>query len=727
MLVRKQQSFTGVAVLYSKPYLRARLLIGIVALCISPAATPQNGATSFDAPRSSVAGQKNQKTTATAKRPSGRKAAQLELSGNQHWLDTGIDLAPGDLVLISGSGTMQLPDATESNGPEGHARGWRDLLRQLPLNEAGRAALVARIGSNDGAQLFLVGAKRELRATQSGRLFVGLNLQPIEDAEGKYTVKVEVLSREGSAASGAVAMAPGRAITAQQMPGLSADLFQKIPRRVTDKDGNLGDMVNFIILGSEEKVRQAFDSGGWVTVDRTQKDAVLHAILATISKQAYVQLPMSELYLFGRPQDFGYAHAEPFQVVSSRHHLRLWKAPFTVEGQAVWVGAATHDIGFDRDKRDDGVTHKIDPAVDLERDYIRDSLRQTGTVSTLTYIKPAQAVKEAETASGASFHSDGQVLILKLAGSSMDRSAGFADLFCTVLQQEHPDPGQWGPCSQYLTDASGQAATLGAIPNTYRLLIVPGVLSSCASATPAYHEGIAYLREKFGLSAEVLPVPNESSESNGELIARYLKEQSRNDPRKFILLGYSKGAPDIQVGLANDSQAAAKVAAFISVAGAVGGSPIADELPGSAERWIRLFHFGQCEGDLTAAFRSLRRDERRNFLAAHPEPVVPSYSVAAVADQGTTSKMLLENWQLLNIYDVQHDSQVIKDDAIVPGGRYLGTVRADHFAVALPFEFLKDAEILKMVDKNHFPRTALLEALLRFVIQDLQGAPAPPR
>jgi hypothetical protein len=391
------------------------------------------------------------------------------------------------------------------------------------------------------------------------------------------------------------------------------------------------------------------------------------------------------------------------------------------------VGAATHDIGFEQDRRTDGgVTHKIDPDVDLEREYIRESLRQTGMVSTFTYFRPPQAVKEAETASGASYHSDGQVLVLKLAGSSTDSTAGFADLFCTVLQREHPDAGAWGSCAQYLVEPSSHQVTLGPIPNTYRLLIVPGVLSSCASATPAFREGLAYLRQKFGLSAELLPVPNESSESNGELIARYLKEKSRNDPRKFILLGYSKGAPDIQVALANDPQAAAKVAAFISLAGAVGGSPIADELPASAERWIRTFHFGQCEGDLAAAFRSLSRDERRAFLAAHPDPIVPSYSLAAIADQTTTSKMLLENWQLLNIYDTQQDSQIIKDDAIVPGGHYLGAVRADHFAVALPFEFANDPEIMKLLDKNHFPRTALLEALLRFVIQDLQGAPPRP-
>ena len=44
----------------------------------------------------------------------------------------------------------------------------------------------------------------------------------------------------------------------------------------------------------------------------------------------------------------------------------------------MWAGAGTHDIGFERDQRNNGITHKIDPATHGERDYIRDSLADTG-------------------------------------------------------------------------------------------------------------------------------------------------------------------------------------------------------------------------------------------------------------------------------------------------------------------------------------------------------------
>ena len=106
----------------------------------------------------------------------------------------------------------------------------------------------------------------------------------------------------------------------------------RVPRRIADEQGDPGDMVNFLIVGEEESMKKAFDAAGWVLVDRTKRDAVIHGLIATLSKQSYVEVPMSELYLFGRPQDFGFAHAEPFAVAASRHHLRVWKAPFTVQG-----------------------------------------------------------------------------------------------------------------------------------------------------------------------------------------------------------------------------------------------------------------------------------------------------------------------------------------------------------------------------------------------------------
>ena len=101
-------------------------------------------------------------------------------------------------------------------------------------------------------------------------------------------------------------------------------------------------------------------------------------------------------------------------VAASRHHLRVWHAPDTLIGASLWVGAATHDIGFDRDQRNNGITHKIDPDVDLEREYVEKTLTGTGLVAEYAYVTPDNPLREAKTATGGQFQSDGRVLVLKL-------------------------------------------------------------------------------------------------------------------------------------------------------------------------------------------------------------------------------------------------------------------------------------------------------------------------
>jgi hypothetical protein len=344
-----------------------------------------------------------------------RLSQELQLTGEESWIDTTIDVQAGEHVLITGTGKLRYADAKDDNGPDGLPRGFKDLLRVLPFNEAGRGTLIGRIGDKDAAQPFLIGARCDVIAPVSGRISVGINQAADDTGDGTYAVRIEVYSPAGGAA---------RVVARQvaSLPGIDNPLFAKIPRRVSDKEGNPGDMVNFLILGSEAAMQRVFTAAGWVKVDADVQDTVLHGILGSLSKKSYLTMPMSLLDLFGRTQDYGWAHAEPLSVVRSRNHLRLWKAPFEVHGETVWVGAATHDIGFERDQRNNGITHKIDPDIDLERDYVEKTLASTGLVSEITHFLPDNPMKEAKTATGGTFHSNGQVLILKLDESASNSS-----------------------------------------------------------------------------------------------------------------------------------------------------------------------------------------------------------------------------------------------------------------------------------------------------------------
>jgi hypothetical protein len=85
----------------------------------------------------------------------------------------------------------------------------------------------------------------------------------------------------------------------------------------------------------------------------------------------------------------------------------------------VWCVAATHDIGFERDQRNNGVTPKIDPAIDGEREYVNDTLSSTGLVIARYHVTPRHPLIDAKTATGGSFHSDGRILVLVLKNTTV--------------------------------------------------------------------------------------------------------------------------------------------------------------------------------------------------------------------------------------------------------------------------------------------------------------------
>ncbi|MGC8884444.1 MAG: LssY C-terminal domain-containing protein [Bryobacteraceae bacterium] len=622
---------------------------------------------------------------------------KVKLDGQQTWVDTGVDVQAGDMVRISAEGTLKYADARQDATPDGLPRGWLDLIRAYPLNDAGRGALIGRVGEGPAARPFLVGSRRESRMTVSGRLFVGVN-QNAPPVRGEYVVTVEILEKAKEQ--------PEK--FEGELPAITEEILDKIPRRVVDKEGNEGDRINFLILGTEEQVKQALLSVGWVAVDRSVKESVLRGALGTLSRQAYLTMPMSELYVFGRPQDYGFAMSDPVMTVAERHHFRIWKAPFDVGGLTLWVGAGTHDVGFDRDQRTGGITHRIDPDTDRERDFIGETLKRSGMVVKTVYVTPKNTVTKAKTAHGQEYFSDGRILVIYLRPDRGDRAQDFADLFCSVLKQNNPDGGDLLPCAQWIEKKGREDLPPGEVPRGYRLLVVPGIFNTCVSDNPAYALGRKVLAEKYGVAADLLAVPNDSSEDNARLIAGYLEEQWLVDQRPFILVGYSKGTPDIQTALALYPHIRAKVAAFVSTAGASGGSPIADSLPMQLDAWMgKVKDRAGCKGNAAEGFKSLRQDARRRFLSQHPHPYVPAYSLAAVIPPDRVPKNAAQTWRMLSAWDPKNDGQLLHIDQIVPESVNLGVVWSDHLNVALQMG-------------EPFPRAALLEALYRFVTEDLE-------
>jgi len=386
-------------------------LAALAAMCAIalPAARAQNEAAS-PAPQAAA--------TQASSAASPQKSYNLDVDGTKQWIDTNIDLRAGEKLHITATGTVTYPAAdsaksqAQSFGPDGLSRGWKDLIHQYAVPDGGHGALIGRLGSTDAAQPFLVGSAKDYEAPVAGRLFLGVNQsnKDASSAQGSFQVTIAVTDPGLNTAAAATVGGPAES----NIAAITPRLLSEIPRRVSDQQGNPGDMVNVLILGTEDQVVQVFTSAGWVHVDSSVGSTVLTGLMDSFEKKDYLTMPMSTLYLFNRAQDYGFAHAEPVKVAMSRNHLRVWKSPYTAGGQTVWCVAATHDIGFERDQRNNGITHKIDPDIDNEREYVNDTLSGTGLVVARTHVTPANSLTEAKTATGGSFHSDGRILVLVL-------------------------------------------------------------------------------------------------------------------------------------------------------------------------------------------------------------------------------------------------------------------------------------------------------------------------
>ncbi len=337
-----------------------------------------------------------------------KQSYTIEVDGSKEWVDTKIDVRGGTKLKITAEGTITYSNKRKTFGPEGITRGFADLIHDYAVPNGAHGELIGRLGSNGVYEAFEVGKSTTYTAPVAERLFLGINqsMRDAAEAEGSFRVTIEVLEQGSDAAVGGP--------VESSIPEITSALLESLPRRVSDQNHDPGDMVNILLVGSEDEVVKTFTSAGWVQVDKSVGSTLKEGLLDTFQKKDYLTMPMSILYLFDRPQDYGFAHAEPVRVVMSRNHLRVWKSPHEVQGRPLWCVAATHDIGFERDQRNNGLTHKIDPAIDGEREYVNQTLSGTGLVATRAHISPAQPLTTAKTATGGEFHSDGKILVLVL-------------------------------------------------------------------------------------------------------------------------------------------------------------------------------------------------------------------------------------------------------------------------------------------------------------------------
>ena len=173
--------------------------------------------------------------------------------------------------------------------------------------------------------------------------------------------------------------------------------------------GQRQEPISFIIVAkNNDEFIKTIEKAGWYLADPATFASVAKLIQSVVLKQSYPTAPMTPSFWNTKVHNFGFEKPTSIDNPRQRHHARFWRTCFiTQDNQYVYVGTASLDIGVKW-----GITHKIKPDIDTERELFFSDLKKTGMISSfqkVRFVKPILG----RNFSGDNFFTDGKAYIVK--------------------------------------------------------------------------------------------------------------------------------------------------------------------------------------------------------------------------------------------------------------------------------------------------------------------------
>jgi pimeloyl-ACP methyl ester carboxylesterase len=307
--------------------------------------------------------------------------------------------------------------------------------------------------------------------------------------------------------------------------------------------------------------------------------------------------------------------------------------------------------------------------------------------------------------------------------ASLDGRTRYREILCHLVEAGPEAASNCDNLMWRLQDEFPTATPARILPSLHtglRIFVVSGAFSDCREpATVPFEEEIARLTAQGTQIAPMMVSGRSGTAHNARQIADVLRSAGLEPAERVVLVGYSKGTIDILEFLATYPELAQSVVAVVSIAGAVKGSPLADDV----DWWYRTFldeaFAGTCDPGDGQVLHSLRPATRQAWFESHTLPGhVSYYSLAAFTTEEHLSRGLKPTWRALARHDRRNDGQVTARDAVIPGSTLLGFVNADHWDVAISVE--RQLPRLSSRDSTRqLARSELLHAALLYVSESL--------
>ena len=324
------------------------------------------------------------------------------------------------------------------------------------------------------------------------------------------------------------------------------------------------------------------------------------------------------------------------------------------------------------------------------------------------------------------YRTDVPALQLSVVGEppASDGRARFREIYCGMLASA--SPGTATACDAALVRLSDEppAPSDPAPPPQpdprLHILFIGGAFGECFKDVATPVPGAIAKLSSQGYPIRLVTVGGRSSSThNSAQIADAVRDEPLGAGEKLVLVGYSKGTPDILEFLVGNPELASRVDAVVSIAGAVNGSPLGDAYAG-LYAMVSGIDLKICEAGDRGVLDSLRIKVRMSWLAAHRLPgSVRYFSLGSFTVPDQTARLMFLTKRDLGRAEALNDGQTIFHDQLIPGSVLLGYANGDHWAVVLPLQ-----EKWPYWGGNsagtHYPRDLLFEVVILYVGEALQ-------
>ncbi|TSC84374.1 MAG: PA-phosphatase-like phosphoesterase [Parcubacteria group bacterium Gr01-1014_13] len=185
----------------------------------------------------------------------------------------------------------------------------------------------------------------------------------------------------------------------------------KLPKFTETLLGNPQEPISFVVVAeNDDHLIKSFQRANWFLAENANFHFLATAFKSIVLNKPYPTAPMTPYFWQTYTNDFGFQQPTEANSVRYRHHARFWRTNFkTPEGKSIYVGITSLDTGV----KWWGITHKIDPDIDSERDYLFDTLSKAKVAS---FYEKRQFVDPVlgKNFTGDQFFTDGKVYIIYL-------------------------------------------------------------------------------------------------------------------------------------------------------------------------------------------------------------------------------------------------------------------------------------------------------------------------